>query len=68
MTFMSSRLTNLHLHECFDDALFCYNEKCSFGVLELDTTLSDPTFAYEIVNIDGDVVYRLELKKSQLRF
>jgi len=37
-------------------------------VLELDTTLSDPTFAYEIVNIDGDVVYRLELKKSQLRF
>ena len=63
---MSSRLTNIHTHECFDGALFCYNEKCSFGLLTFDTTRPDPKLVYQIVNIDGQVMETLTLRKSQL--
>lgn len=64
--FCSSRLTNIHTHECVEGALFCYNEKCSFGLLEFDTTKADPTATYRVVNIDGQVLYELELKRSEL--
>ena len=57
----------MHTHECFDQALFCYNEECSFGKLTFDTSAADPTVTYEIVNIDGEVVHRLTINKSQLR-
>jgi alkaline phosphatase D len=60
----SSRLTNIHTHECLPGSLFCYNEKCSFGLLEFDTTLADPVVTYQIVNIDGQAVHSLELKRS----
>ncbi len=63
---MSSRLTNIHKHECFDGALFCYNEKCSFGLLTFDTTQADPELVYQIVNIDGQVMETLKLRQSQL--
>jgi len=63
---MSSRLTNIHTHECFDQALFCYNKKCSFGLLTFDTTRPDPELVYQIVNIDGQVMDSLKLRKSQL--
>ncbi len=63
---MSSRLTNVHKHECLDGALFCYNDKCSFGMLCFDTTLADPTFRYEIINIDGQSIHSLTLRRSQL--
>ena len=65
---MSSRLTNVHTHECFPDALFCYNKTCSFGLLTIDTTQTDPIATYQVVDIDGKVVHTLPLKKSQLSF
>jgi len=65
---MSSKITNAHTHECFPDALFCYNEGCSFGLLTLDTTKDNPTAKYEVIDIDGKVVHTLPLKKSQLSF
>ncbi len=65
---MSSRLTNIHTHELVPGALFGYNEKCSFGLLSFDTTASDPVVTYQIVNIDGEVVHSLTLKRSQLGF
>jgi alkaline phosphatase D len=64
--FGSARLTNVHTHECVDGALFCYNEKCSFGLVDFDTTADDPTAIYRIVNIDGQTVYELKLKRSEL--
>ena len=65
---MSSRLTNIHTHECLNGALFCYNEKCSFGVLAFDTTLANPTVTYDIINIDGEVVHSLTIDRGMLNF
>jgi len=65
---MSSRLTNIHTHECLPESLFCYNEKCSFGTIDFDTTAQDPSITYQIVNIDGDVIHTLDLKLSELSF
>ena len=64
--FESSRLTNMHTHEVMPDALFGYNEKCSFGMLHFDTTREDPTVTYEIMNIDGESIESLEVKLSQV--
>ena len=64
--FESSRLTNIHTHGIMPGSLYGYNEKCSFGMLAFDTVAADPTVTYRIVNIDNDVLYTLELKKSQL--
>ena len=65
---MSSKITNMHTHECFPNALFCYNGGCSFGLLTIDTTEDDPTATYEVVDIEGKVVHRLPLKKSELSY
>jgi alkaline phosphatase D len=65
---MSSRLTNIHTHECMPDALFCYNEKCSFGLLTFDGTSDDPQVRYDIVNIDGQTMHSLRLRRSELDF
>ncbi len=65
---MSARLTNTHTHACVPGALFCYNEKCSFGLVHFDTSSDNPSVVYEIVNIEGEVVYTLEISLSALSF
>jgi len=64
--FMSSKITNVVKHGLMDNALFGYNEKCSYGRLTFDTKASDPTVTYTIVNIDGEEIHSLTVKKSQL--
>jgi len=64
--FSSSRLTNIHTHGIMKGSLYGYNETCSFGLLEFDTTAADPTVTYKIVTIDGKVVHTFTLKRSQL--
>lgn len=64
--FESSKLTNVHTHGKMKGALYSYNDKCSFGLLSFDTTLSDPRVTYKIVNIDGKVVHTLTLTRSRL--
>lgn len=66
--FESSRLTNVHRHKLMPGALFGYNEKCSFGLLSFDMTLPDPQISYQIINIDGEVVYTISLKRSQMMY
>jgi len=63
---MSSRLTNIHTHECMPASLFCYNEQCSFGLLTFDGENGDPQVRYEIVNIDGETTHSLMLRRSEL--
>lgn len=68
---MSSRLTNVHTHGLMKNAkgsefIMGYNEKCSFGLVEFDTTVADPTITYTIVNIDNEEVGRRSLKLSEL--
>ena len=64
--FSSSRLTNIHTHEIEPGTIFSYNEKCSFGLLDFDTTQSDPEVTFRIVNIDGQLINSMAVKKSQL--
>jgi alkaline phosphatase D len=63
---MSARLTNVETHELMPGALFGYNEKCSFGLLTFDTTDNDPKVTYDVVNIDGETVHSLTIKRSEL--
>ena len=63
----SSRLTNQHVHGTMKQAVFSYNKKQSFGLVEFDTTKADPTVTYKVVNIDGDVVHSATIKRSQLK-
>ncbi len=66
--FSSSRLTNQHVHPRMENAgaLFSYNELQSFGLVTFDTDVDDPTVKYEIVNIDGDKPFTLEVRRSEL--
>ena len=65
---MSSRLTNQHVHKEMEKALFSYNKKQSFGMIEVDTTVDDPTFSYAVINIDGEGVYRHTIRRSELNY
>ena len=64
----SSRLTNQHVHGLIKHSLFGYNEKQSFGRVDFDLTAADPTVKYTVINIDGEAVHSLELKRSELQF
>lgn len=63
---MSSRLTNVHTHDLMNGSIFGYNKKCSFGTLEFDTTIEDPTVTYLIKNIDNEEIHKMKIFKSQL--
>ncbi len=67
--FNSSRLTNQHVHREMTDAgaLFSYNKKQSFGLVDFDTTLPDPTATFSVVTIDGEVVHDLTVPRSALQ-
>ena len=47
-------------------AIFSYNAKQSFGLVDIDTTVDDPTISYRVVNIDGEVVHQHRLRRSEL--
>jgi len=64
--FTSSRLTNQHFHPLIDGALFGYNEKQSFGLLEFDTQAQDPTISYNIINIDNENINNITIKLSEI--
>lgn len=68
---MSSRLTNIHTHNMIKNAkgsdfIMGYNEKCSFGLLQFDTTEPDPQVTYKIINIDNQLIAAYTLKLSHL--
>ncbi|MDC0325151.1 alkaline phosphatase D family protein [bacterium] len=65
--FMSSRLTNIHIHKVMEKSLFGYNAKRSFGLLSFDTTLKDPSLTYHIQSVDDEPIYRHTLRLSELQ-
>ncbi|MBI1386939.1 MAG: alkaline phosphatase [bacterium] len=66
--FESSRLTNIHTHGLMPEAMFGYNEKCSFGLLTFDTTRTDPTVSFEIINIDDELIHKITVDLNQLKY
>ncbi len=67
--FESSRLTNKHVHEVVktDGLVWGYNEKCSFGLMEFDTTKEDPEVRFRAIDIDGEEQGNFLLKAGNLR-
>ena len=65
--FNSSRLTNQHVHKTMEAAVFSYNAKQSFGLLDVDTTLADPSVVYSVVSIDGEVIHSFRLLRTELQ-
>jgi len=65
--FNSSRLTNQHVHKTMKEAVFSYNAKQSFGLIEFDTVAKDPTVSYAVVTIDAEKVHDISVKRSQLQ-
>ena len=66
--FQSSRLSNIHMHEIRPESLFGYNEKCSFGIIDINTLSDDPTISYSIFSIDNELIHKITVMKSQLIF
>jgi len=64
--FETSKLTNLHTHATRPKAVFSYNKGNFFGLLTFDTTRADPELTFQCITIDGESVYSLTLKRSQL--
>lgn len=65
--FNSSRMTNEHVHKTMSEAIFSYNAKQSFGIVDFDTR-GDPHVRYRVVTIDGDVVHTHTVRRSQLTY
>lgn len=65
---MSCRLTNIHTHDLMPDAIFGYNEKPSFGILNIDTELPDPEVRFDAVNIDNEVVHSYTVRLSEISY
>ncbi len=66
--FESSKLTNMHTHRVIDKSIFGYNDRCSFGVLEFETTKPDAEVIFRIVNIDNRIINEIKIRRSQLEF
>ncbi len=65
---MSSKLTNVHTHRIMPGSLFGYNQTCSFGMLEFDTTRDNPQVQYRIFNIDNEEIHRMTIYRDQLTY
>ena len=66
--FMSSRLTNIHIHKVMEKSMFGYNDKRSFRLLSFDTTAKDPKLTYHIYSVDDEPVYQYTVRLSELTF
>lgn len=67
--FMCSILTNYHTHPVVQTPglIFGYNEDNSFGLLHFDTGLDDPKLTFEMVNINNESIWSMDLFLSQLK-
>jgi len=65
---MSSKLTNVHTHRVMPGSLFGYNQTCSFGLLEFDTTRDNPQVRYRIINIENEEIHRMTIYQDQLTY
>ncbi|MCK5174963.1 MAG: alkaline phosphatase, partial [Planctomycetes bacterium] len=63
----TSKLTNNHTHGTKKEAIFSYNKGNFFGMMTFDLAKPDPEMTFRCITIDGQTVYNLTLKHSQLQ-
>jgi alkaline phosphatase D len=71
--FQNARLTNVHTHSPVEGRarhypLYSYNDRPHFGRLRFDTTQTDPSITYDIINIQGETVHSTTIYRSMLSF
>lgn len=54
-------------HPTIDHALFSYNKRPAFGLMTFETAGAAPSVRYQIVNIDNESVYSLEIPLADLQ-
>lgn len=64
----TSHLTKKSTHPKMPNAIFSILGKPAFGLLTIDTTLSDPQITYDVIKIDGAKSATLTVKLSQLKY
>jgi len=64
--FVSAKVTNMHTHKTFDNAVWSYNKGNFWGQLSFDLRPADPVLTFKCVDSSGDVVKEFPLKLSQL--
>lgn len=64
--FTSSRLTNIHYHALMPEALFGYNEKNGFAMLEFNTEAEHPYVVYTVYSIDNELIQRIRVYLHQM--
>jgi alkaline phosphatase D len=65
--FETSKLTNEHTHGTKKEAMFSYNKGNFFGMMTFDLAKRDPEMTFRCITIDGQSVYDLTLRRSQLQ-
>jgi alkaline phosphatase D len=63
----SARLTNERSHPKMAKALFSYVDGPSSGLLDFDFTVADPTVTGRIMGIEGEELFSLTLRRSELK-
>ena len=66
--FESSRLTNRHVHSVVKTPglVWGYNDTCSFGLMQFDTTADDPEVLFRCIDIDGAEQHSYTLRLSEI--
>jgi alkaline phosphatase D len=67
---LSARLTNseYHLPVENENCMFSYEKKPSFGRLTFATDTAEPSVTYEILDIDGTILYEQTVTLGELSF
>jgi alkaline phosphatase D len=64
--FVSARVTNMHSHKTFPNAVWSYNKGTFWGQLSFDLSQADPVMTFKCVDSSGKIVKEFPLKLSEL--
>lgn len=64
--FVSAKITNMHTHKTFPNAVWSYNEGNFWGQLDFNLVPDDPVMTFKCIDISGRVVKEFPLKLSEL--
>lgn len=64
--FVTAKVTNMHSHKTFDNAVWSYNKGNFWGELSFDLRPADPVMTFRCVDASGEVVKEFPLTLSEL--
>ena len=64
--FVSGKVTNIHTHKTFKNAIWSYNKGNFWGEFHFDFGVEDPTVEFKCVDSSGEIIKSFPLKLSDL--